>query len=80
MSAVQMDSFIGGTVDGIAAMSRVLAAETVVVGMQPAVAIMLVEPGMSLPGCARPLNVEQGMALLTASIADPERRHGVDSY
>jgi len=68
ISALEMvDSFIGRMMSNISAMSRILDAGTVLVGMQPAVAITLVELGLTLEGVMTALNVERGMAMLTAS-------------
>lgn len=84
ISAVSIvDSFMGRIIGNIATMSKIMDAETVVVGMQPAVAITLVELGLPLAGVHTALNVEKGMALLQEKIgldadADAEAEEDYD--
>lgn len=81
ISAVSIvDSFMGRIIGNIASMSKILDAETVVVGMQPAVAITLIELGLPLNGVLTALNVDKGMELLRARLPEePEEEEGSDN-
>lgn len=79
ISAVSIiDSFMGRILGNIAVMSKIMDAQTVVVGMQPAVAITLVELGLSLNGVISALNVEKGMDLLRAKMYNGDNEEQID--
>src|ERR1700683_1304221 len=79
ISALEMvDSFMGRMIANISGMSRILDARTVVVGMQPAVAITLVELGLKLTGVQTALIVDRGMEMLRASLAEKESANASD--
>ena len=72
-----VDSFMGRILGNIASMTKIMDAETVVVGMQPAVAITLVELGLTLPGVFTALDVEKGMELLQKKLGAHQSWEGV---
>ena len=79
ISAVTIvDSFMGRIIGNIAQMSKTMDAETIVVGMQPAVAITLVELGLPLKGVNTALNIEKGMDLLRQKVDDLEEVENED--
>jgi rsbT antagonist protein RsbS len=71
-----VDSFIGRILGNVAAMSKILDAETTIVGMQPAVAITLVELGINWQGVRTAINVERGMEVLRETVGREPRAHG----
>ncbi|RZK39851.1 MAG: STAS domain-containing protein [Pedobacter sp.] len=80
ISAVSIvDSFMGRIIGNIASMSKILDTETVVVGMQPAVAITLIELGLPLKGVHTALDMEKGMNLLKLMIDDPDEQDDLDA-